>query len=99
MMRRLAMPLIAAAAALAGCATGDWERMQAEFPEVRENCGVPGAELERDRRDRRLLHLVFRHRSNMQERAERDGRVACFQHWARERGYRLVSTDANRVEQ
>ena len=83
--------LAAAAAGLGGCATGDWSRMQAEFPDVSANCGVPGVELERDEVDKRLLRLVFRHRSNMRMRAERDGRVACFQHWARERGYRLVA--------
>ncbi len=90
--------LIAAATALGACASGDWARMQAEFPDVRENCGVPGAELVRDRRDRHLLHLVFGHRSNMQMRAEQDGRLACFQAWARERGYRLQAAGADGPE-
>ena len=77
---------------LGACAHDRWARMQAEFPEVTANCRVPGVELERDRRDKRLLRLVFRHRSNMRMRAEQDGRLACFQHWARERGYRLVAS-------
>ncbi|MEA3040985.1 MAG: hypothetical protein QOC65_474 [Sphingomonadales bacterium] len=83
--------LLAGAAALAGCATGRWERMQAEFPEVRANCGLSGTYLERDRRDRRLLHLVFRHRSNMALQARQDGRVACAQLWAEEQGFRLAT--------
>ena len=85
-------PALAAAATLAGCATGgSWSRMQAEFPEVRANCGLTGTYIERDRRDRRLLHLVFRHRSNMALQARQDGRVACAQLWAEEQGWRLTT--------
>jgi hypothetical protein len=83
---------LGAALLLGGCAHDRWARMQAEFPEVSANCRVPGVELERDGRDGRLLRLVFSHRSNMRMRAEQDGRLACFQHWARERGYRLVAS-------
>ena len=88
---RLALPL-AAAVAVSSCATGgSWSRMQAEFPEVRANCGLSGTYIERDRRDRRLLHLVFRHRSNMALQARQDGRVACAQLWAEEPGWHLTT--------
>ena len=89
------LPAAAAAAALAACATSGWERMRDEFPEVRANCRLSGTEIERDRSDPRLLHLVFRHRSNMAAQARDDGRLACAEHWARERGYRLVAAGAN----
>lgn len=82
---------LALVAALAGCATGGWARMQAEFPEVRANCGLTGTFIERDRRERRLLRLVFRHRSNMALQARQDGRVACAQLWAEEQGWRLAT--------
>jgi hypothetical protein len=82
----------AVAAALVSCATGgSWPRMQAEFPEVSANCGLSGTYIERDRRDRRLLHLVFRHRSNMALQARQDGRFACAQLWAEEQGWRLTT--------
>ena len=89
MMRTAA--ILAAAAALGACAANGWERMQAEFPEVRANCGLSSTYLERDRRDRRLLHLIFRHRSNMALQARLDGRVACAQLWAEEQGFRLTT--------
>jgi hypothetical protein len=89
MMRSAAF--LAAAAALGACAANGWARMQAEFPEVRANCGLSGTYLERDRRDRRLLRLLFRHRSNMALQARRDGRVACAQLWAEEQGFRLTT--------
>jgi|GEM_PF-7120903 len=82
-------------AMLAGCATGEWARIQEEFPEVRSNCGVRGVQLQRDRSDRRLLWLVFPQRSAVEAQAARDGRLACFEHWARERGYRLETAGAN----
>ncbi|HEX8363720.1 MAG TPA: hypothetical protein VF603_00375 [Allosphingosinicella sp.] len=85
------MAAVVAAAALGACTANGWERMQAEFPEVRANCGLHGTHLERDRRDRRLLHLVFRHRSNMALQASQDGRVACAQLWAEEQGFRLTT--------
>ena len=88
-MRRGAV--VAAAAALGACAGTGWERMQAEFPEVRANCALHGTYLERDRRDRRLLHLIFRHRNNMTAQARQDGRVACAQLWAEEQGFRLTT--------
>ena len=87
-MRRAATVL--ASAALGACTANGWERMQAEFPEVRANCGLHGTYLERDRRDRRLLHLVFHHRNNMAFQATQDGRVACAQLWAEEQGFRLT---------
>lgn len=86
---------VAAAAMLAACVTSDWERMLDEFPDVRRNCGLSTVELERDRRDRRLLHLVFRHRNNMQQQAQDDGRFSCVELWANERGYRLLSAGAS----
>ena len=89
-MTRLA-GILAVAAALGACTAPGWERMQAEFPEVRANCGLSGTYLERDRRDRRLLHLVFRHRSNMALQARQDGRVGCAQLWAEEQGFRLTT--------
>lgn len=86
--------LLSACLGIAGCATahaGGWARMLEEFPEVRANCGLSGTYLERDRRDPRLLHLVFRHRSNMALQARQDGRVACAQLWAEEQGFRLTA--------
>lgn len=90
-----ALPPVIAAAALAGCATGDWQRMEAEFVDVRANCGVPGARLEHDRSDERLVWLVYPHRSDMISATGKDGRFGCFEHWARERGYRLQPAGAN----
>jgi hypothetical protein len=81
----------AAVAALAACATDGWARMEEEFADVRVNCGLAGTYLERSRLDGRLLHLVFRHRSNMALQARQDGRLACAEHWAQERGYRLTT--------
>ena len=85
----------AAAAALAGCAADRAARMQEEFAEVQANCGLPGTVIERDRRDPRLLRLVFRHRSNMALQATQDGRVACVQLWAEEHGFRLTTEPAD----
>jgi len=45
-----------------------------------------------DRTDRRLLHFVFGHRNNMEHQARQDGRLACAEHWARERGYRVTTS-------
>lgn len=83
---------------LAGCATNSWARIQAEFPEVRANCRLHGVDLMRDATDRRLLHLVFRHRNNMELQARQDGRLACAEHWARERGYRVTTSPHNVVD-
>lgn len=94
-MSRIAL-LAALAATLSACAANDWARMQAEFAEVAPNCGLHGVDLQRDARDRRLLHLVFRHRSNMALQATNDGRVACVGHWANERGYRLATSGGTR---
>jgi hypothetical protein len=79
---------------VAGCATDGWTRISGDWPEVRANCRLSGTYIERDVRDRRLLRLTFRHRSNMRLVAEQDGRVACAEHWARERGYRLTTAPA-----
>ena len=76
---------------LAGCITQSWTRMQEEFAEVRVNCRLAGTILERDPSDRRLLRLVFRQRNAEELAASRDGRLACAQHWAAERGYRLTA--------
>ena len=78
-------------AALVACAASDWARLQAEFPDVRANCGLGGASIERDRHDGRLIRLVFRQRNAEELAAAREGRLACAQHWARERGYRLTT--------
>jgi hypothetical protein len=87
---------IAAAAMLAACVTGDWERMLEEFSDVRRNCGLSTAELERDGSDRHLLRLVFHHGSDMRQQAQDDGRFSCVELWANERGYRLDTAGANR---
>ncbi|HKR25615.1 MAG TPA: hypothetical protein VJS15_10170, partial [Allosphingosinicella sp.] len=76
---------------LAGCVTDSWARMQEEFAEVRVNCRLAGTILERDLHDRRLLRLIFRQRNAEELAASRDGRLACVQHWAAERGYRLTT--------
>lgn len=89
MNRRLAA-FAAAAAALAGCATSGWSRMQEEFAQVQGNCRLHGTRLERDRSDKRLLRLVFLHRNNMAAQAQEDGRFACAAAWARENGYRMT---------
>ena len=87
----ISLPILAAAA-LAGCASDRFERLQAEFAEVSANCGLGGVALLRDRTDRRLLHFVFGHRNNMEHQARQDGRLACAEHWARERGYRVTTS-------
>ena len=90
-MRRV-LGLLGAASALAGCATGGgWARMEREFAQVRANCMLLGTDIERDRRDRRLIHLIFRHRNNMVMQAREEGRVACAQLWAEEQGWRLTT--------
>lgn len=80
-----------AGAALSAGATHGWDRLREEFPQVRANCGLRGAVLERDRTDKRLLRLVFRRRNNAVVQAERNGSLACVEHWARERGWRLTT--------
>jgi hypothetical protein len=89
MIGRLA--IFGGAAALVACATGDWARMQAEFPEVRANCRLHGTTLERNRRDPQLLHLIFRQRNAEELQARADGRLACAEHWAEENGFRLTT--------
>lgn len=79
---------------VAGCATHDWARMQEEYSEVRANCRLSGTVLERDRHDPRLLRLLFRQRNAEEIEARQDGRLACAEHWARERGYRLTTIPA-----
>jgi hypothetical protein len=99
MPRRTGISLpILAAATLAGCATDRFERLQAEFAEVSANCRLSGVALLRDATDRRLLHLVFRHRNNMELQARQDGRLACAEHWARERGYGVTTSPRNTVD-
>jgi hypothetical protein len=84
--------IVAAGAVLvAACAADNWSRLQAEFPEVRANCRLGGTTIERSRTDRRLVHLVFRQRNAEELAAARDGRLACAEHWARERGFRLTT--------
>ena len=87
----------ASVALIAGCTSNRWSRIEAEFPEVRANCRLSGTFLERDARDRRLLHLIFRHRNAEEIAARQDGRLACAEHWARERGYRLTTAGPNGV--
>jgi hypothetical protein len=88
------VPAFGTAAILAGCTTGRWERLQAEFPEVRANCGLARVQLLRDRRDPGLLWLLFQQRHAIEVATRRDGRLACVEHWARERGYRLDTAGA-----
>jgi hypothetical protein len=83
---------VSTAAALCACATDDWARVQEEFAQVRGNCRLQGTRLERDARDKRLLRLVFLHRSNMALQAEQDGRLACAEAWARENGYEMTTS-------
>lgn len=79
---------------LAGCASHGGAQMEEEFPEVRSNCRLSGTVLERDRRDPRLLRLLFRQRNAEEVEARADGRLACAEHWAGERGYRLTTAPA-----
>ncbi len=75
----------------ASCAGHGWKQLQEEFPEVRVNCGLRGTLIERDAVDKRLLRLVFRQRYNARLQASRDGSLACVEHWARERGWRVTT--------
>ena len=75
----------------ASCASQGWKQLQEEFPEVRANCGLRGTVLERDGSDKRLLRLVFRQRHNAALQASRDDSLACVEHWARERGWRVTT--------
>jgi hypothetical protein len=81
--------LLALGAALGACANSGRPEMEEEFAEVRSNCGLRGTILERDPKDRKTLRLLFRQRNNAALQARRDGSLACAEHWARERGYRL----------
>jgi hypothetical protein len=92
----ISIPILATAV-LASCATDRFERLQTEFAEVSVNCRLHGVDLMRDAADRRLLHLVFRHRNNMELQARQDGRLACAEHWARERGYRVTTSPQGAV--
>lgn len=83
--------ILMAGAALSGCASHGWRQLQEEFPEVRDNCGLRGTLLQRDTADKRLLRLFFLQRSNAALQARRDGSLACVEHWARERGWRLTT--------
>jgi hypothetical protein len=82
---------LVAGAAMSACASNGWKQLQEEFPEVSANCGLRGTLLERDRHDKRLLRLVFRQRYNARLQASRDGSLACVEHWARERGWRVTT--------
>lgn len=85
------LTLLLVGASLGACASQGWERLKGEFPQVQGRCGLPGTFLERDSRDRRLLHLGFRHRNNEAAEARHDGRLACAEHWALKRGWRLTT--------
>lgn len=76
---------------LGGCANSGWKSLQEEFPEVRDNCSLRAVLLQRDATDKRLLRLVFLQRSNVALQARLDGSLACVEHWARERGWRLTT--------
>ena len=92
MLRPGALALIlASSAALSACASDGWKQVREEFPEVSANCGLRGTLLRRDATDKRLLRLVFRQRHNARLQASRDGSLDCVEHWARERGWRLVT--------
>jgi hypothetical protein len=82
---------IIVAATLGACASDGWKQLREEFPEVRANCGLRGTLLQRDATDKRLLRLVFRQRYNARLQASRDGSLACVEHWARERGWRVTT--------
>jgi hypothetical protein len=92
--------ILGALLAGSGCATRgpSWTGMQAEFVEVRLNCGLHGTALRRDAKDRRLLHIVFSQRNDERATAIRDGRMACAQLWAEERGYRLSGEGVDDTE-
>lgn len=90
-MRRSDIAILVAAAALGGCASQSWDRLQREFPLAKGNCRLHGTLLQRDSGDRRLLRLLFLHRNNEAEQARQDGRLACLEHWARERGWRVTT--------
>lgn len=92
MPRRTAHYLVMLVGATASaCASENWRQLREEFPEVSANCGLRGTLLERDRSDKRLLRLVFRQRYNARLQAARDGSLACVEHWARERGWRVTT--------
>lgn len=83
--------IVVVGAALSACVSNGWTQLQQEFPEVRANCGLRGTLLQRDATHKRLLHVVFRQRHNAALQARRDGSLACVEHWARERGWRLAT--------
>ena len=84
----------AVAALLSGCATDRYAKAEAEFPDVRANCRLRGIILERVEKDSKLLRLVFRQRHNARLQAGRDGSLACVEHWAVKRGYRITTAPA-----
>jgi len=91
MIRRRTLSILITTAALSACTGHGWKQLQEEFPEIRTNCGLKGTVLERDAGDKRLLRLGFLQRHNAALQASRDGSLACIEHWARERGYRVVT--------
>jgi hypothetical protein len=91
MPRRTDIAIFLIAAALAGCASDGWDRLQREFPQAKGDCRLHGTLLQRDSGDNRLLRLVFLHRNNEALQARTDGRVACLERWARERGWRVTT--------
>jgi len=92
MLRRLHILLgLALSVATAACAGDGWKRLQEEYPEVRANCGLKRAVLHRDAKDKGLLRLTFPQRYNAGLQARQDGSLACVEHWARERGWRLTT--------
>jgi hypothetical protein len=86
---RLFVAVGALTSMLCACATGRRERIEAEFPEVAQNCGLPHTRLVRDARDKRLVHLEFLDRSAVEIAASMDGRLSCITLWTEERGFRL----------
>lgn len=90
-MKARPVAALIAAAAMSGCAGHGWKQVREEFPEVRANCGLRGTTIRRDGSDKRLLHLLFRQRHNAALQASRDGSLACVEHWARERGWRITT--------
>jgi len=91
MIRHRTLLILIITATLSACAGRDWNGLQEEFPNVSANCGLRGVLLQRDGSHKRLLRLVFRQRHNAALQASRDGSLACVEHWARERGWRVTT--------
>jgi hypothetical protein len=81
---------LVAALAAATAAQSPLEDLFEEFPEVAMNCELPEAALARFTDEGRNVRLLLP-RATYRRRGEPAvaGRIACIEHWARERGLRL----------